>query len=71
MKYYTLNEHNLHKLVCDSLTLMALENDGVDNWPGYCWALQHFIEANGDPENGISDLADEYIENEFIGMEFE
>ena len=71
MKYYTLNENNLRKLVHDSLTLMALENGGVDNWNEYCCVLQRFVEENGDPENGIWDLADEYINNEFIGTEFD
>ena len=72
MKYYTLNDNNLRKLVHDSLTLQALEGGGVAyGWNEYCWAIQRFVEENGDPENGIWDLADEYIKNEFIGYEFE
>jgi hypothetical protein len=35
MKYYKVSEEELLQLLEDSLKLMVLERDGVDNWEWY------------------------------------
>lgn len=39
MIYYKISEEDLFNLTKDSIKLIILENNGVDNWSGYdlCW----------------------------------
>ena len=62
-KYYKVSESELRELLHDSMKLCALESGGVDNWEWYGASIQDFIEANGNPDNGIYDIADKELEN--------
>ena len=62
-KYYKISESELRELIHDSMKLCALENGGVDNWEWYGASIQDFIEANGNPDDGIYDIAEKELEN--------
>jgi hypothetical protein len=62
-RYFIVSESELRELIHDSLKLCALENGGVDNWEWYGASIQDFIEANGNPDYGIFDIAEKELEN--------
>ena len=60
MKKYIIYEDELQHLITSDMMLTALEIGGVDNWIGYSYATDDFIEVNKtnypeftaiDPEN--------------------
>lgn len=60
MKKYIIYEDELQQLINSDMMLTALEIGGVDNWIGYSYAANNFIEDNKtnypeftaiDPEN--------------------
>ena len=44
MKYFKICEGQLYGLLRDQINMMILENAGVDNWPGWEFAWDDFIE---------------------------
>lgn len=62
-KYYKISESELLELLHDELTLIALQNGGVDNWSGYGESITHFLVSNGNLNDDIYDIA-KYILNE-------
>ena len=62
-KYYKVNESELRELIHDSMMFYALENGGVDNWGWYGASIQDFIEANGNPDDDIYDIAEKELKN--------
>ena len=43
-RWYKLPEHELKELVMSQLTLEALEEAGVRNWPGYSTAFKNYCD---------------------------
>lgn len=70
VKYCLVPKDELKELLCDSLTLQALEVSGVDNWDWYGASITDFIEAakvdynvpKDDDDFDISDMADVDVE---------
>lgn len=70
VKYCLVPKDELKELLCDSLTLQALEVSGVDNWDWYGASITDFIEAakvdynvpEDDNDFDISDMADVDVE---------
>ena len=46
MKYYKISEEELLELLADSLRLLVLDADGVDNWEWYMEGRKDFIIEN-------------------------
>lgn len=70
MIYCLVPKDELKELLCDSLTLQALDCGGVDNWEWYGASVEDFIEAakvdynvpEDDNDFDISDMADVDVE---------
>lgn len=70
VKYCLVPKDELKELLCDSLTLQALEVSGVDSWTWYGASITDFIEAakvdynvpEDDNDFDISDMADVDVE---------
>ena len=70
VKYCLVPKDELKELLCDSLTLQALDCGGVDNWDWYGASITDFIEAakvdynvpEDDDDFDISDMADVDVE---------
>lgn len=70
VKYCLVPKDELKELLCDSLTLQALECGGVDNWDWHGASITDFIEAakvdynvpEDDNDFDISDMADVDVE---------
>lgn len=70
VKYCLVPKDELKELLCDSLTLQALECGGIDNWDWYGASIEDFIEAakvdynvpEDDKDFDISDMADVDVE---------
>lgn len=70
VKYCLVPKDELKELLCDSLTLQALECGGIDNWDWYGASITDFIEAakvdynvpEDDNDFDISDMADVDVE---------
>ncbi len=62
-KYYKVSESELRELIHDSMKLCALEDSGVDDWEWYGDSIQDFIKENGNPDDGIYDIAEKELEN--------
>ena len=46
MKYYKISEEELLELLADSLRLLVLDADGVDNWEWYMEGRKDFMIEN-------------------------
>lgn len=46
MKYYKISEEELLELLVDSLRLLVLDADGVDNWEWYMEGKKDFMIEN-------------------------
>lgn len=46
MKYYKISEEELLELLADSLRLLVLDADGVDNWEWYMEGKKDFMIEN-------------------------
>ena len=57
MRYFKINEGQLYGLLRDQINMMILENAGVDNWPGWEFAWDDFIEE--EPEDLIKSYREE------------
>lgn len=70
MIYCLIPKDELKELLCDSLTLQALDCGGVDNWDWYGASIGDFIDAakadynvpEDDDDFDISDMADVDVE---------
>lgn len=70
MIYCLVPKDELKELLCDSLTLQALDCGGVDNWDWYGASITDFIKAakvdynvpEDDDDFDISDMADVDVE---------
>lgn len=70
MIYCLVPKDELKELLCDSLTLQALDCGGIDNWSNYERSIEDFIEAakvdynvpKDDDDFDISDMADVDVE---------
>lgn len=45
-EYYLVERKELIELIASQLKLLALENDGVDNWCGYGESFKDVIQSN-------------------------
>lgn len=62
-KYYRISESELLELLHDELTLIALQNGGVDNWTGYSESIMHFLATNGNLNDDMYDIAQGLLED--------
>lgn len=62
-KYYKISESELLELLHDELTLIALQNGGVDNWSGYGESITHFLVSNGNLNDDMYDIAHNLLED--------
>lgn len=62
-KYYKISESELLELLHDELTLIALQNGGVDNWSGYSESIMYFLAANGNLNDDMYDIAQNLLED--------
>lgn len=61
MRYYSISEDDLRRLIGSDLKLSALESGGVDNWSWYGESLNDFLKEYASDEG----FECEYDEGEF------